>query len=70
MVFHNSARPLTPKLINKNSQIVEWVIEASPDVVIVPVVVQYDRVLEIKNLLTKVSGAKLTQKSFVSVFRS
>jgi len=44
--------------------------DASPDVVIVPVVTQYDRVMEIKNLLAKVSGAKLTQKSFVSVFRS
>ena len=48
---------MTAKLNNKPAPIVRWVSEL--DAVIVPVVVSYDRVIEVRNVLSKLTQNQL-----------
>lgn len=52
---------MTAKLYNKPAPIVRWVSEL--DAAIVPVVVSYDRVIEVRNVLSKLTQNQLAQRS-------
>jgi glycerol-3-phosphate O-acyltransferase len=52
---------MTAKLNNKPASIVRWVSEL--DAAIVPVVVTYDRVIEVRNVVSKLTQNQLAQRS-------